>query len=63
MTVKSVHEGGVKENIQENETWIFLVNNILGVPRKIQVLGGRVQEKPKYREDCPIMGDLDSLEI
>ena len=63
MTVKSIDEDGVKENIQENQRGIFLVNNILGVHRKIQVLGGRVQEKPKYRGDCLKRGDLDSLEI
>ena len=28
MTVKSIHKGGVKENIQENQRGIFLVNTV-----------------------------------
>ena len=27
-TVKSIYKGGVKENIQENQRWVFLVNSI-----------------------------------
>ena len=28
MTVKSIHKGGVKENIQENQRGVFLVNTV-----------------------------------
>ena len=28
MTLKSIHKGGVKENIQENQRGIFLVNTV-----------------------------------
>ena len=31
MTVKSIHKGGVKENIQENQRGIFLVNAVLKI--------------------------------
>ena len=31
MTVKSIHKGGVKENIQENQRGIFLVNTVQNI--------------------------------
>ena len=44
MTVKSIHKGGVKENIQENQRGIFLVNTV----SKIYESELKIQNENKY---------------
>ena len=43
-TVKSIHKGGVKENIQENQRGIFLVNTV----SKIYESELKIQNENKY---------------
>ena len=43
-TVKSIHKGGVKENIQENQRGIFLVNTV----SKIYESEFKIQNENKY---------------
>ena len=43
-TVKSIHKGGVKENIQENQRGIFLVNTV----SKIYESALKIQNESKH---------------
>ena len=43
-TLKSIHKGGVKENIQENQRGIFLVNTV----SKIYESELKIQNENKY---------------
>ena len=43
MTVKSVHKGRVKENVQENQSGLFLVNTV----SKMYENGLKIQNKNK----------------
>ena len=47
-TVESIHKGGVKENIQENQRGIFLVNTV----PKIYESALKIQNEYKIRT-CP----------
>ena len=44
-TVKSIHKGGIKENIQENQRGIFLVNTV----SKIYESALNIQNENKMR--------------